>query len=330
MHYILGHILFYGLIGSILDMTELLMCSGVSSIIQQLAELMSQARSQRQARARGQPGWPERQKVCIWNRAGTRLSWSSRSWRSTQAGPGPLLLLRGPHGELPPRKEQAPGLQNNVGQGNRCWSSLDLKIPKWGASRNRKYWGMFVFWAGLLIAVAIHLTRNILKTGFIGTNSRGTLSSTFGRTWTVGLDMLHQVIGYQRTNRKWSWLDILTTYLLRPPSSSRFYSLPQQHHQPGHMLKHTSLWESFRIQTTTSLDFSGPHIEPAWRNNPHTHTQDRRHILALTNWTREPVPGPGGQLSKCFQSSWNASWGTAVKGAYLQQGSQKPDPHYWI
>lgn len=163
MHYILGHILFYGLIGSILDMTELLMCSGVSSIIQQLAELMSQARSQRQARARGQPGWPERQKVCIWNRAGTRLSWSSRSWRSTQAGPGPLLLLRGPHGELPPRKEQAPGLQNNVGQGNRCWSSLDLKIPKWGASRNRKYWGMLVFWAGLLIAVAIHLKRNILK-----------------------------------------------------------------------------------------------------------------------------------------------------------------------
>lgn len=126
-------------------MPELLMCSGVSSIIQQLAELMSQARSQRQAQARGQPGWPERQKVCIWDRAGTRLSWSSRSWRSTQAGPGPLLLLRGPHGELPPRKEQAPDLQDNVGQGNRCRPSLDPKIPKWGASRNRKYWGMLIF-----------------------------------------------------------------------------------------------------------------------------------------------------------------------------------------
>lgn len=98
--------------------------------------------------------------------------------------------------------------------------------------------------------------------------------------------MLHQVIGYQRTNRKWSWLDILTTYLLRPPSSSRFYSLPQQHHQPGHMLKHTSLWELFHIQTTTSLDFSGPHIEPAWRNNPHTHTPK----TAGTSWPWQTEP----------------------------------------
>lgn len=76
-------------------MTKLLMCSGVSSITQQLAERMSQAWGQGQAQARGQPGWLERQKDCIWNSAGTLLSWSSESWQSTQMGPRPLLLLRG-------------------------------------------------------------------------------------------------------------------------------------------------------------------------------------------------------------------------------------------
>lgn len=117
-------------------MTELLMCSGVSSITQQLAELMSQARSQRQAQARGQPGWPERQKVCIWTGAGTRLSWSSRSWRSTQACPGPLLLLRGPMGNSLQGRNRPQICKT---QGKRCRPNLDPKTPKWRASRNRNY-----------------------------------------------------------------------------------------------------------------------------------------------------------------------------------------------
>lgn len=93
-------------------MTKLLMRSGVSSIIQQLAELMSQAWGQRQAQARGQPGWPERQKHCIWNPTGTQQCCSSRSWPSTQMGPSPLLLLRKPHVELYQRKKWSSGLQN--------------------------------------------------------------------------------------------------------------------------------------------------------------------------------------------------------------------------
>lgn len=93
-------------------MTKLLMRSGVSSIIQQLAELMSQAWGQCQAQARGQPGWPERQKHCIWNPTGTQQSCSSRSWPSTQMGPSPLLLLRKPHVELYQRKKWSSGLQN--------------------------------------------------------------------------------------------------------------------------------------------------------------------------------------------------------------------------
>lgn len=71
-------------------MTKLLMCSGVSSIIQQLAELMSQAWGQRQAQARGQPGWPGRQK------SGTvrRLCWAGAAGAGRAHGWVPTLRFR--------------------------------------------------------------------------------------------------------------------------------------------------------------------------------------------------------------------------------------------
>lgn len=181
-------------------MTELLMCSGVSSITQQLAELMSQARSQRQAQARGQPGWPERQKVCIWTGAAgasgahrrvlvlcfcSGAPWGTPSKEGTglrfakhkEKDAGQIWIRKLPSGEL-------LGIESM----GRCSKQCKL-----------------IFWAGLLIAVAIHLMGG-LKTGFIGAICRGTLSSMFERAWTVGLAVLHQkVIGYQRTNRKWNW-----------------------------------------------------------------------------------------------------------------------------
>lgn len=145
-------------------MTKLLMCSGVSSITQQLAERMSQAWGQGQAQARGQPGWPERQKDCIWNSAGTLLSWSSESWQSTQMGPGPLLLLRASW-RTPSKEETGPGFVKQ-----HCRPSLDQKIPTWAASGNQRHWEVLRDPQAHLIscfsiAVGKHLTRNSLKKG---------------------------------------------------------------------------------------------------------------------------------------------------------------------
>lgn len=123
------------------------MCSGVSSITQQLAELMSQARSQRQ-QGDNQGGLNGRRSV-----SGTEqgLRWAGA------AGAGGayrrdlvLCFCSGASWGTPSKEGTGPRFAKQRWPRKKMQAKSDPKIPKWGASRNRKY-------GEVLKAMQVHL-----------------------------------------------------------------------------------------------------------------------------------------------------------------------------
>lgn len=114
------------------------MCSEASSIIRQLVELTSQAWSQCQAQARGQPGWPERQKHCVWSSNGHSAELEQQELAEHTDGPQPFASAS--WGALSKEEMHLRFAKQHWPRKKKCRPCLNQEIPKRRADGNQKVW----------------------------------------------------------------------------------------------------------------------------------------------------------------------------------------------
>lgn len=209
---------------------------------------------------------------------GTLLNWSSRSWQSTQMGPGPLLL---PHVGLSQRKKRTSGLQSNTGQEKKNAGHVWIRKSPSGELMGIKRFGRCsgkptpLLLASFIIAVVKRPTKKEFKRGggLLGiiVPSMVRRYGSRGSSWACHVasegcltpeDKQEMGLGYKS---------------LRPPLVTHFLLMVLQPSQTApsageKALKHTSLWcqSAFKAH----LVFSGLHTLRADIKGQPTHTQD--------------------------------------------------------